>query len=176
MDPVYVENSIQAYLQQNNFKFVNEQGENYYKTSGVIRGFKYWYNGVLLHIEAWYGKIGKEIDISDGKIMGAAYKIPYYNSVLSLMGSLEKDRQMQQYTNAQSYEQVNTQLNGVYNQPNGVYNQPNGTYNQPNGTYNQPNGAYNQPNGVYNQPNSAILQEINKSNDKNAVNYRPFPQ
>ncbi len=134
MDPVYVENSMQAYLRQNDFKLVNEKGETFYKTSGVMRCFKYGYNNGILHIEAWLGKIGKEFDISDGKLTGAMYKVPFYNSVLSLLGSLEKDRQMQQYTNAQSYEQVNAQ-----------------------------------PYGVYDQPNSAVLQEISKTNDKNAV-------
>ena len=134
MDAIYVENSIQAYLKQNDFKLVNENEENYYKTGGAMRCFKYWYNNGVLHIEAWLGKIGKEMDISDGKLVAAAYKVPYYNSVLSLLGSFEKDRQMQQYTNAQSFEQV---------------------------------GA--QPYGVYEQPNGAVLQEINKANDKNSV-------
>ncbi len=134
MDPVYVENSIQAYLKQNDFKLVNEKEESFYKTGGVMHSFKYAYNNGVLHIEAWLGKIGKEYDISDGKFMGAAYKVPYYNSVLSLLGSLEKDRQMQQYISAQSYDQVNTQ-----------------------------------PYGSFDQPNSAVLQEISKTNDKNAV-------
>ncbi len=134
MDPVYVENSVQAYLSQNDFKLVNEDGESYYKTSGAMKCFKYWYNNGVLHIEAWLGKIGKEMDISDGNLLLATYKVPFYNSVLSLLGAFEKDRQMQQYTNSQSFEQV---------------------------------GA--QPYGVYEQPNGAVLQEINKANDKNSV-------
>lgn len=134
MDPVYVENSIQAYLRQNDFKPVNEAGEDFYKTGGAMRCFKYGYNNGVLHIEAWLGKIGKEHDISDGKLVGSAYKIPYYNSVLSLLGALEKDRQMQQYMGAQSPDQANSQ-----------------------------------PYGAYVQPNSAVLQEINKTNDRNAV-------
>jgi hypothetical protein len=134
MDSVYVDNAIQAYLSQNNFKLVNEKGEDFYRQGGVKNGFKYWYSNGVLHIEAWLGKIGKEMDISDGKFYGAIYKITYYNSVLSLLGAFEKDRQIKQYSNTEGYEQ-----------------------------------QFTQPYGANNQSNIEVLQEINKSNDKNAV-------
>lgn len=209
MDPVYVENSMQAYLKQNDFKFVNEKGDSFYKTSGVMRCFKYWYYNGVLHVEAWIGKVGKEMDISDKKIVGAAYKIPFYNSVLSLLGAFEKDRQMYQNLSAQSlgaqnFEAQNPGAQNFDAQNPGAQNfgtqnpgaQNFGTQNPgvpnfeaqnpgvPNfGTQNygtQNPGAQNfgaqgyeqgntQPYGAYNQTNSAVLQEINVANDRNAV-------
>ena len=143
MEPTHVDNAIQIYLRGNNFKYVSEKGDNYYKATGAtLRGFKYWYNQGVLHIEAWIGKIGKEMDISDGKFVGALGKVPYYNSILSLLTALEQDRQAQQSTTGtygqpdmqQSYAWPNTQqpygqtnMQQPYAQPNTQqpYGQPN---------------------------------------------------
>lgn len=114
MDPAYVEKSIQAYLKDNNFNLVSEKGEDYYKSSGSMtlpRGFKYWYVYGILHIEAWIGNIGYEMNIGDRKLKTAEGEIPYYNSVLLLMSTLEKGRQLQQ----QSYDQMQEP---VYEQSN----------------------------------------------------------
>lgn len=117
MDPVYINNMIQAYLSRNRFKPVIEKGENCYRRSRGQR-FKYSYNDGVLHIEAWVGKVGKELDISDGKIYGAAYKVPYYNSILSLLGAFEKERQIKQYQVAGDYEQQFAQPYGENDQSN----------------------------------------------------------
>jgi hypothetical protein len=184
LPPATVEYSVQEYLRLNKFKFTCQKGEDYFKTSGFWvppKGFKYVYQNGILHIEAWIGKIGKEIDIGDGKYYGSAAKVPYLNSVYSLLEALGKERQVQQQQTMQ-YQNVNAQAGGPvqaqsYSQP---YTQPNGPAQpqmnaQPNGPaqpqmYTQPNGPaqpqmYTQPNGpaqpqMYTQPNGPAQPQM----------------
>lgn len=110
-EPAEVENAIQVYLRGNDFKLVTEKGEQYYKTGGVmlpLRGFKYRYEDGILHLEAWVGKIGKEMNIGDGKLLGAAAKVPYYNSILSLLDILAKTKPVNYQPNV--YEQSGMQM------------------------------------------------------------------
>lgn len=107
LEQEFVESRMEEYLKRNDFKLVTEKGVTYYKTKGVYRGFLYWYVDGILHIEAWLGKIGKEMDISDGKFAAALYKVPYYNSVLSLLGSFENVRQMEESVDPLHQERMN---------------------------------------------------------------------
>jgi hypothetical protein len=149
IDPNYVENEIQTYLRGNSYNLVSEKGETYYKSGGImmgLRSFKYSYQNGILHIEAWCGKIGKELNIGDGKFVGSAAKIPYYNSILALQGALDKASQ-------------------PYQQPYGQMQQP--VYPHPNAPMQQP--VYTQTSGSYNQTGSPVANEINKANDRNAT-------
>jgi hypothetical protein len=185
IDPNYVENEIQTYLRGNSYNLANEKGETYYKSGGImmgLRGFKYSYQNGILHIEAWCGKIGKELNIGDGKFVGSAAKIPYYNSILALQGALDKASQPYQQPYGQMQQPVYTQPYGqmqqpVYTQPYGqmqqpVYTQPYGQMQQP--VYSQQNAqmqqpVYTQTSGSYSQTGSPVANEINKANDRNAA-------
>lgn len=144
-----VENIIQEYLRVNDFKLVSEKGEDYYKSGGVmlpLRGFIYNYQNGTLHLEAWYGKIGKELNIGDGKLYGAKYKIPYYNSILSLLNVLEKSRQMHNQSNEQMQASEYAQANG-----------------------DKQESVYNQHLDNSTQTISEIEDEVNKANNRNAM-------
>jgi hypothetical protein len=117
MDEEYVENAIKSYLKQNEFTRVYEQGEAFYRTE-KWNCLKYTYYDGVLQIEAWFGTIGKEMDISDGRFLGSNYKVPYYSSLLSFLGKLEKERQMEQYNTAQSSKEKIGQPHGIYEYPN----------------------------------------------------------
>ena len=153
--PVDLENAIQGYLRGNDFKLVSEKGEDYYKTGGVmlpLRGFKYSYQDGILHLEAWNGKIGKEMNIGDGKLLGAAAKIPYYNSILNLLGTLEKAKPVYQQPNGQ----IQTPVQPVQPAP-----MQSGTQTQ------APVYAAQQFEG-YNQASAAVVNEVNNANNRNA--------
>ena len=149
MAPEDVENAIQQYLRGKDFKLVFEKGEQYYKTGGVmlpLQGFKYGYQNGILHLEAWVGKIGKEMNIGDGKFLGAAAKIPYYNSILALLETLDKAKSV--YAQ-QPYAQVQTPVQGA-------------------GMQMQTPPVYTQQSTGNTQAASAVAAEVNKSNNRNA--------
>lgn len=138
-----VENAIQEYLRGLDFKLVYEEGEQYYKTGGVmltLRGFKYSYQDGILHLEAWVGKIGKEMNIGDGKLIGAAAKVPYYNSVLSLMAALESAKPVSQ----QQYSQFQSDMQ-------------------------RQDSSYAQQFQGQKQATASVMNEVNKANDRNAI-------
>ncbi len=154
MDPMDVENAVQDYLRGNDFKLVFEKGEHYYKAGGVmfpLRGFKYGYQNGILHLEAWNGKIGKEYNIGDGKLRGAAAKVPYYNSILSLMKWLEAAKpageQSGEPVRAQTQVQSETQF-----QPDVQGQAP----------------TYTQQPGTPGQATSAIANEVSNANNRNS--------
>lgn len=78
----------------NDFKpKTSKAGEDYFedRSNGSIRGFKSFYQNGTFHIEAWIGKVGKEMNIKDGNIIGLLHKQAYYNNILRLLGVLEKE-------------------------------------------------------------------------------------
>lgn len=167
-----VENAIQAYLVGNSFKMVSEKGENYFKSGGVmlpLKGFKYSFQDGVLHLEAWVGKIGKELNIGDGKFIGSAAKLPYYNSLLNLMATLEKVSLANQqgspaeHASAQINSQVQTQQDS-HSQQN-IHTQPSS---QP--QTNIPNQApvFTKQPGVQAPASSAVFNEVNNANNRNA--------
>ncbi len=150
MAPEDVESAIQQYLRGKDFKLVFEKGEQYYKTGGVmfpLQGFKYGYQNGILHLEAWVGKIGKEMNIGDGKFFGAAAKIPYYNSILALLETLERVK-------SAYYQQTGGQVQTPVQEQAGMQVQAPPVYAQ------QFEGN--------NQATSAVADEVNKSNNRNA--------
>ncbi len=156
--PVDLENAIQGYLRGNDFKLVSEKGEDYYKTGGVmlpLRGFKYSYQDGVLHLEAWNGKIGKEMNIGDGKLLGAAAKIPYYNSILNLLGTLERSKPVYQQSNGQIQTPVQTA-------------QPVQAAPIQSGTQTQAPVYHSQQFEGYNQASAAVVNEVNNANNRNA--------
>jgi len=147
-----VENAIQGYLRGNDFNFVSEKGEDYYKTGGVmlpLRGFKYSYQDGVLHLEAWAGKIGKELNIGDGKFVGSVVKVPYYNSILNLMATLEDVKL--------AYPQSNNQVPFQSQTPNQAQSD----------AQNQAPVFMQQPQ-ANSQATSAVLNEVNNANNRNA--------
>ncbi len=178
-----VENAIQAYLVGNSFKMAFEKGENYFKSGGVmlpLKGFKYSFQDGVLHLEAWVGKIGKELNIGDGKFVGSAAKLPYYNSLLSLMATLEKvslaNHQMKpaEHASAQINSQAQTQQDSYaqnsHSQQN--FNSQQSLYTQPSSQLhtNIPNQApaFAQQPGVQAPASSAVFNEVNSANNRNA--------
>jgi hypothetical protein len=148
IDQADVENAIQGYLRGNDFKLVSEKGEQYYKTGGImlpLRGFKYCYQDGILHLEAWAGKIGKELNIGDGKFVGSAVKVPYYNSILNLMATLETVKLAYQRPNNQVQTPVQAQSDAQNQAP-----------------------VYAQQPGAYSQATSAVFNEVNNANNRNA--------
>jgi hypothetical protein len=148
IDQVYVENAIQEYLRGNNFTLVTEKGESYYKTGGVmlpLRGFKYGYQNGTLHLEAWNGKIGKEMNIGDGKLLGAASKVPYYNSILKLLDILNQARVEYQQPYGQTQTPIHLQSSEQVQDP-----------------------VYAQQFEGHKQAASAVADEIHKANNRNA--------
>lgn len=172
-----VENAIQAYLAGNSFKMVFEKGENYFKSGGVmlpLKGFKYSFQDGVLHIEAWVGKIGKELNIGDGKFIGSAAKLPYYNSLLSLMATLEKVSLANQqgspaeHASAQINSQAQTQQDSYAQNSHSQQNLHTQPRSQP--QTNIPNQApvFTKQPGVQAPASSAVFNEVNNANNRNA--------
>lgn len=166
-----IENAIQAYLVGNSFKMVSEKGENYFKSGGVmlpLKGFKYSFQDGVLHLEAWVGKIGKELNIGDGKFIGSAAKLPYYNSLLNLMGTLEKvslsnqEKTPAEHASAQINSQAQVQQDSY---ANNLHTQPSSQVNA-----NIPNQApvFTKQPGVQAPASSAVFNEVNNANNRNA--------
>ncbi len=150
-----VENAIQAYLVGNSFKMVSEKGENYFKSGGVmlpLKGFKHSFQDGVLHLEAWVGKIGKELNIGDGKFIGSAAKLPYYNSLLNLMGTLEKVSLANQQ--GSPAEPASAQVNSQVQTQQDSHSQQN--------LQTQPSSQVNAP------ASSAVFSEVNNANNRNA--------
>lgn len=155
IEPSYVENVTQEHLRINGFKSViSKSGEPFYecKSSSARRGFKYFYQNGVYHIEAWIGKIGKEININDGKFYATIPKTAYYNNIITLLGVLDQERQARQMQAP------------YYSQPNMQMQSPN--YSQPNMQMQSPN--YSQPLNNYSPSSLVFHNEVLKTNSRNA--------
>ena len=79
------------------------------------------------------------MNIGDGKFVGSAAKVPYYNSILTLLSILEKAKSEDQPPNGQVHASIQNQA-----------------------------PVYEQQFGVHKQATSNVANEVNKANNRNA--------
>lgn len=100
-NPNIVEQIMQSYLSTNNFKMVNDNGENYYKKTDIMfgdRGLSYSINGQLLNLTAWIKLLTGDSSLEDNNTnpAGVDYKNSLSTAVQAIANASNQNNNIQQ--------------------------------------------------------------------------------